>query len=138
MQINLRQIATVKSSFCELTDTPRGVFSTRTSKYSNSIGLSLVELANFDVVAGDIKSGWMHSGSDEVAQVCSDERLIKEENPLVKSYNILRKMQNGKILLITSDFKSEPLIEEFEKNGHLIFFQEIAKDKFVTYVQKQS
>jgi tRNA-Thr(GGU) m(6)t(6)A37 methyltransferase TsaA len=162
MQINLRQIATIKSPFCELTDmpvqphgaketlatiefkeefvaglkdldgfshvyliyyfhkidkhelqvipfndktdTPRGVFSTRTPKHPNSIGLSLVELvsvdenivtikgvdildgtplldikpyiANFDVVEGDIKSGWMQSSSDEVAQVRSDERFI--------------------------------------------------------------
>jgi len=162
MQINLRQIATVKSPFCELTDmpvqphgaketlatiefkeefveglkdldgfshvyliyyfhkidkhelqvipfndktdTPRGVFSTRTPKHPNSIGLSLVELVNvegnivtikgvdildgtplldikpyiknFDVVVGDIKSGWMHSSSDEVAQVRSDERFV--------------------------------------------------------------
>jgi len=162
MQINLRQIATVKSPFCKLTDmpvqphvskdtlatiefkkefvdvlkdldgfshvyliyyfhkidkhelqvvpfndktdTPRGVFSTRTPKHPNSIGLSLVELVsvegnvvtikgvdildgtplldikpyieNFDVVVGDIKSGWMHSSSDEVAQVRSDERFI--------------------------------------------------------------
>jgi tRNA-Thr(GGU) m(6)t(6)A37 methyltransferase TsaA len=162
MQINLRQIATMKSPFCELTDmpvqphgaketlatiefkeefvaglkdldgfshvyliyyfhkidkhelqvipfndktdTPRGVFSTRTPKHPNSIGLSLVELvsvdenivtikgvdildgtplldikpyiANFDVVEGDIKSGWMQSSSNEVAQVRSDERFV--------------------------------------------------------------
>jgi len=162
MQINLRQIATIKSPFCELTDmpvqphgakdtlatiefkeefidglkdldgfshvyliyyfhkidkhelqvvpfndktnTPRGVFSTRTPKHPNSIGLSLVELVsvdrnivtikgvdildgtplidikpyieNFDVVAGDIKSGWMRSSYDEVAQVRSDDRFI--------------------------------------------------------------
>ena len=162
MQINLRQIATVKSPFCELadmpvqphgakdlfatiefkeefvdglkdldgfshvyliyyfhkidkhelqvipfndkTDTPRGVFSTRTPKHPNSIGLSLVELvsvdrnivtikgvdildgtplldikpyiANFDIVTGDIRNGWMHSSSKEVSQVRSDERFV--------------------------------------------------------------
>ncbi len=66
----------------------------------------------------------------------ANELLDKKENPLAKSNNILRKMQNGEILLITSDFKPEPLIEEFEKNGHQVFCQEAAKDKFVTYVQK--
>jgi len=66
----------------------------------------------------------------------ANELLDKKQNPLAKSNNILRKMQNGEILLITSDFKPEPLIEEFEKNGHRVFSQEIAKDKFVTYVQK--
>jgi len=90
--------------FNDKTSTPRGVFSTRTPKHPNSIGLSLVELVsvegnivtikgvdivdktplldikpyieNFDNIFGEVKSGWMNSSSDEVSNVRSDERFI--------------------------------------------------------------
>jgi tRNA-Thr(GGU) m(6)t(6)A37 methyltransferase TsaA len=90
--------------FNDKTNTPRGVFSTRTPMHPNSIGLSLVELinvkdnivtikgvdildgtplldikpfiANFDQVSGAIKSGWMQSSEDEVSTMRSDKRFI--------------------------------------------------------------
>ena len=91
--------------FNDKTNTPRGVFSTRTPMHPNSIGLSVVELVhveknivtikgidildgtplldikpyieNFDKVEGEVKSGWMKSSSDEVQTMRSDERFIK-------------------------------------------------------------
>ncbi len=91
--------------FNDKTNTPRGVFSTRTPMHPNSIGLSVVELIsvkenivtikgvdildgtplldikpyieNFDKVDGEIKSGWMKSSSDEVRTMRSDERFVK-------------------------------------------------------------
>jgi len=91
--------------FNDKTDTPRGVFSTRTPMHPNSIGLSVVELVsvkenivtvkgidildgtplldikpyieNFDKVDGEVKNGWMKSSSDEVKTMRSDERFIK-------------------------------------------------------------
>ena len=91
--------------FNDKTDTPRGVFSTRTPMHPNSIGLSVVELVsveknivkvkgidildgtplldikpyieNFDKVDGMVKNGWMISSSDEVKTMRSDERFIK-------------------------------------------------------------
>jgi len=66
----------------------------------------------------------------------ANELLEKEENPLAKSYAILRNMEDGEILLIRSDFKPEPLIEEFEKKGYKVFSQEIEENRFTTYVQK--
>jgi len=92
--------------FNDKTDTPRGVFSTRTPMHPNSIGLSVVELIsveknivtikgidilngtplldikpyieNFDRVEGQVKNGWMKSNSDEVSFMRSDDRFIKE------------------------------------------------------------
>jgi len=66
----------------------------------------------------------------------ANELLDNEDNPLAKSFNILRKFSEGEVLVIESDFKPEPLIEEFEKQGHAVFSQEIEKDKFMTYVKK--
>ena len=90
--------------FNDKTDTPRGVFSTRTPMHPNSLGLSVVELVsvdkdtvtikgvdildgtplidikpyieNFDKVEGKIKSGWMKSSADEVKAKKSDDRFV--------------------------------------------------------------
>ncbi len=90
--------------FNDKTDTPRGVFSTRTPMHPNSIGLSVVELVsveknivtikgidildgtplldikpyieNFDKVEGEVKSGWMQSSVDEVKMKKSDDRFV--------------------------------------------------------------
>ena len=66
----------------------------------------------------------------------ANELLDKDDNPLAKSFTIIRRFNEGEILAIESDFKPEPLIEEFEKQGHEVYAQEIGKDTFVTYVKK--
>ena len=93
--------------FNEKSNTPRGVFSTRTPMHPNSLGLSVVELVkveeervtirgvdildgtpiidvkpyieHFDKVEGEVKSGWMKSTQEEVSQKRSDERFIESE-----------------------------------------------------------
>jgi len=90
--------------FNDKTDTPRGVFSTRTPMHPNSLGLSVVELVsvdgdtvtikgvdildgtplidikpyieNFDKVDENTKSGWMKSSADEVRSKKSDDRFV--------------------------------------------------------------
>lgn len=91
--------------FNDMTDTPRGVFSTRTPMHPNSIGLSVVELVkvegnivtikgvdildgtplldikpyieNFDKVEGNIRSGWMKASLEDVKSRKSDNRFIQ-------------------------------------------------------------
>jgi len=90
--------------FNDKTNTPRGVFSTRTPMHPNSIGMSLVELVSvkkniltikgvdildgtplldvkpyiehFDKIYGKVKNGWMHSSAHEVNSMRSDDRFI--------------------------------------------------------------
>ena len=90
--------------FNDKTNTPRGVFSTRTPMHPNSIGLSIVELVsidknivtikgvdildgtplidikpyieNFDKIETKIKSGWMKSNIKEVEEKRSDSRFL--------------------------------------------------------------
>ncbi len=93
--------------FNDMTNTPRGVFSTRTPMHPNSIGLSVVELVkveenivtikgvdildgtplldikpyieNFDKVDGEVKSGWMKASLEEVSKKKSDNRFIQNK-----------------------------------------------------------
>ena len=93
--------------FNDKTDTPRGVFATRTPMHPNHIGLSVVELVkveknivtikgvdilngtplldikpyieNFDKVEGKVKSGWMKSSLDEVVNKRSDDRFLERK-----------------------------------------------------------
>ena len=93
--------------FNDKSNTPRGVFSTRTPKHPNSLGLSVVELVkvegnrvtirgvdildgtplidikpyieNFDKAEGEIRSGWMKSSQEEVSQKRSDDRFVESE-----------------------------------------------------------
>jgi len=91
--------------FNDKTNTPRGVFSTRTPMHPNGLGLSVVELVkvegnivtikgvdildgtplldikpyieNFDKVEGVVRSGWMKASLDEVSQKKSDDRFVQ-------------------------------------------------------------
>ena len=93
--------------FNDKTNTPRGVFSTRTPKHPNGLGLSIVELVkvegnrvticgvdildgtpiidikpyieNFDKVEGMTKCGWMKSTQEEVSNKRSDDRFVEKE-----------------------------------------------------------
>jgi len=92
--------------FNDKTNTPRGVFSTRTPMHPNSIGLSVVELIkveknivtvkgvdildgtplldikpyieHFDKVEGEVCSGWMHSSIEEIKKKRSDNRFVQD------------------------------------------------------------
>ncbi len=91
--------------FNDKTNTPRGVFSTRTPMHPNGLGLSVVELVkvegnmvtikgvdildgtplldikpyieNFDKPEGTVRSGWMQSNESEVRQKRSDDRFVQ-------------------------------------------------------------
>jgi len=90
--------------FNDKTNTPRGVFSTRTPMHPNGLGLSVVELVsvednivtikgvdildgtplldikpyieNFDKVEQEARSGWMKASLDEVSKKKSDDRFV--------------------------------------------------------------
>jgi len=91
--------------FNDKTNTPRGVFSTRTPMHPNGLGLSVVELVsvkenvvtikgvdildgtplldikpyieNFDKVETEARSGWMQASLDEVSKKRSDDRFTQ-------------------------------------------------------------
>lgn len=66
----------------------------------------------------------------------ANEILDKDQNPLAITRKTLRKLKPGEILVIEADFRPEPLIEAFEKEGHTLYVTEKSMDKFLTYLKK--
>lgn len=66
----------------------------------------------------------------------ANEILDKEQNPLAITRKALKGLVPGETLLIKADFRPEPLIESFEKEGYLLYVREEEAGKFSTYVKK--
>ena len=74
---------------------------------------------------------------DEVkATLDAIELLDAEKNPLAEANKLLKGLNAGEMIAIMSDFKPEPLIDEFKKAGHEVYCKEESADRFVTYVRK--
>jgi len=70
------------------------------------------------------------------ATLDAKELLDAEKNPLAEANKLLKGLNEGEMIAIESDFKPEPLIEEFKKSGHEVYCEEKPADRFVTYVRK--
>lgn len=66
----------------------------------------------------------------------ANELLNEDKNPLAISSKILKKFEKGEVLKIVSDFKPEPLIEEYEKKGYEVFCRQKSNKEFETFVKK--
>ncbi len=62
--------------------------------------------------------------------------LDEDKNPLAIAKKHLKEFENGEVLMIKSDFKPEPLIEEFIKSGYKVYFKKINNENFETYIEK--
>jgi uncharacterized protein (DUF2249 family) len=62
--------------------------------------------------------------------------LDEEKNPLAEVRKALKEIQKGELISIVSDFRPEPLIDEFKKAGHDVYSQEIDEGHFLTFVRK--
>ena len=101
-----------------------------------AVGQKPVAMENEDIQQESVEDipAWITQVPKE--SINANELLDKEDNPLAKSFNILRKFDADEVLAIESDFRPEPLIEEFEKQGHEVYSQEVEEGKFLTYVKK--
>jgi len=78
---------------------------------------------------------WVEEKSPKVV-LDANELLDQEKNPLSETKKALKRLQKDDILLIVSDFKPEPLIDEFLKKGYRVYSKEVSKDLFHTYIIK--
>ncbi len=62
--------------------------------------------------------------------------LDADKNPLAEVRGALKKMEEGEILLLQADFKPEPLIEEYTKQGIDVYTHEEDNGTFSTFLRK--
>ncbi len=64
-----------------------------------------------------------------------NEVLNNNKNPLAESFKILKRLKNDEILQIISDFRPEPLIGEFQKQGYEVISYTNDKNTFYTMIK---
>ncbi len=63
-------------------------------------------------------------------------KLLDEgKNPLAVAYNKIKEYDRGEVLVIVSNFKPEPLIEEFKKKGYKVYSKEVSDEIFNTFIK---
>ncbi len=67
----------------------------------------------------------------------ANEILDKNKNPLAEAHKLLKKLNKGETLKIISDFRPEPLIEEFEKQGYEVTSFSEDKKIYQTVIRKK-
>ena len=66
----------------------------------------------------------------------ANELLNENKNPLAVTRKNLKKLKDNEVLMIKSDFKPEPLIDEFTKSGYKVYCKMINSNRFETYIEK--
>ena len=84
----------------------------------------------------DVKNepDWIDTTPKE--SIDANQLLDDDKNPLAVVFNKLKSYSNNEVIEIISDFKPEPLIEEFEKKGYNVFCKELNDKEFKTYIKK--
>ena len=70
------------------------------------------------------------------ATLNANEILDNEGNPLAEANKTVKTLASEEILEIVSDFRPEPLIDEFTKKGYEIAVKEEKEDHFITLIRK--
>jgi len=66
----------------------------------------------------------------------ANEILDTNENPLAVANKSIKSLKSGEILEIIADFKPEPLLEEFKKQGYKVASYQESEDKFISKIVK--
>ncbi len=66
----------------------------------------------------------------------ANQILDQDKNPLALARKALRSLKSGAFILLVADFRPEPLIDEFVKDGYRVYMEESPEGLYHTYVQK--
>jgi len=106
------------------------------NRLRESVGQAPVDAAGEAAVteSAEAKPEW---AMQEPKTILDANALLDEQkNPLAEANLALRKIEEGETVALRSDFKPEPLIEEFKKAGREVYCEQKGEDEFLTYVRK--
>ncbi|WP_281950725.1 DUF1858 domain-containing protein [Nitrosophilus kaiyonis] len=72
----------------------------------------------------------------EPVEILDGNKLLEEgKNPLAHINKIIKNLKSGEIILLKTDFKPEPLIEEFRKKGDEVYCVKESDKEYLTYIK---
>ncbi len=102
------------------------------NKLREAVGQKPLELENIsEKKSMQNRPKWVDNKPN--ATLNANDILDNNKNPLAELYKTIKNLKKGETVLIYSDFRPEPLIEEFIKKGHKVYSEEITKEDFRTY-----
>lgn len=105
------------------------------NRLRTAVGQRTLEGTETHLPEKDLFPSWAEEERAKVS-IDANEALDRDENPLALAHNKLKELDSGEILEIVSDFRPQPLIDEFRKKGFEIAVKEINSEKFSTMIKK--
>ena len=99
-----------------------------------AVGQEPISLSLEDETSRDETPAWAEQKAK--VKLNANELLDADKNPLAEVRKTLKTLKSGEVLALIADFKPEPLIEEFEKQGLQTATIQESKDKFITKILK--
>ena len=104
------------------------------NKIREKVGQKPLEIKKEKIEKEEAVPEWI---TKEPAEIIDGNRLLDEgKNPLAEISKKLKNLQKGEIVLLKTDFKPEPLIDEFKKKGYDVFNKKVDEKEFFTYIKK--
>jgi len=94
----------------------------------------LADANESDLLDTEDRPEWIFT--EPKAAIDANEILDSDGNPLAVSNKSLSSLSSGEVLVITADFRPEPLVDHFLENGHTVYVDEVDENRFDTYVKK--
>ena len=104
------------------------------NKLRSAVGQEPLENIKEDENSDTIIPQWARNPANK--SLNANELLDNNKNPLAEANRILKKLKKEEILEIVSDFKPEPLIEEFQKQGFEVSSYKDDEENFITKIKK--
>jgi len=105
------------------------------NRLREAVGQPLVDIEDTQQEKREEESAPEWIGKSPKKVIDANRLLDMEKNPLAETNKSLKELREGDILVIESDFKPEPLIDELLKKGYSVFSREEEREKFRTYVR---
>ncbi len=103
------------------------------NKLRKAVGQSKIEVSNKTIDENTTSPKWIELKPR--ISINANEILDDDKNPLAVANKILKDLSAGEIMTIISDFRPEPLIDEFEEKKYDVYCLSV-DDKFITYIKK--
>ncbi len=106
------------------------------NKLRVSVGQEPIDLQEIGDDKNIVEDAPMWIEQEPRVTIDANELLDNEKNPLAEALKMIKSLNNEDLLLIDSDFRPEPLIDELKKAGYSTYCKELNSNRYKTFVKK--